>query len=204
MKYPPPFDLLAYLMHSDWSPAVLALFGVLFTLLVNWHLSRQEYHRNLKREVILEAVVATQSAFRCLSLLLSPNNDPADVGDQYADSARSMAKLQAVATDNTLQAAGRLMGMVSPALAEMTLIRVKFERREASEMELINCWKEAANNYLPLWTDFVEAARKELGFTLDREGFMRWASVVNQSTLRVFDRMVREYEDELRSHPKPP
>lgn len=144
----------------------------------------------MKRDALLNAVVALSTVYRCLGHLLRVDSPIEMASAEFESAAPALATLQATANDRTLRAAGNFMQVVSPAFARMAVLRAHISADTATLADLVKEWKRATTEVPPVWADFIESARAELGLRFDRRAFLASVTAVNKLTMTVFDEFV--------------
>ena len=150
---------------------------------------RETLRLNLKREVFLEVAPAIQSNYLALSvfvdLQLSISDLHTKTRDTLAQSASAIAKLQAVAADETLEAARQVQTLLGITYIRLIAARGALGERNDLEavQEIARLWRQEVAAFPSLISNFIAHARQELHLPFNKERFE--AGVVD-SNARMF------------------
>ncbi len=125
--------------------------------------------RDMKRDVLLEVAPAIQRLYASLAELTNPLA-PIDVFSQrVTDTSVAVAKLQAVASDETLEAARKLTAALGTIIIRMMAKRVEVGTDLEATKQLISFWRAEIDVIPSLLADFSAKARGEIPLPINRE-----------------------------------
>jgi hypothetical protein len=138
---------------------------------------RETLRLNLKREVFLEVAPAIQNNYLALSAFVDLQLSISDLHkktlETLAQSAGAIAKLQAVAADETLEAARQVQTLLGTIYVRLIAARGALGERNDVEAikEIAGHWKKEVATFPPLISSLIEHVRQELHLPFDRERF---------------------------------
>lgn len=155
---------------------------------------RETLRLSLKREVFLEVAPAIQNNYLALTafvdLQLSIHDLQKRTRDTLAQSGGAIAKLQAVAGDETLEAARQVQTLLGITYIRLIAARGALGERNDLEAikEIARLWRQEIAAFPSLISSFIAHARQELHLPFNREQFE--AGVVD-SNARMFAELER-------------
>ncbi|MFC5524762.1 hypothetical protein ACFPPA_03305 [Rhodanobacter ginsengisoli] len=147
---------------------------------------RETLRLNLKREVFLEVAPAIQNNYLALAafvdLQLSIHDLQENTRNTLAQSGGAIAKLQAVAADETLEAARQVQTLLGTIYIRLIAARGALEERNDLDAirEIARLWRNEVAAFPPLISSLIEHVRQELHLPFDRERFV--AGVVDSNS----------------------
>lgn len=155
---------------------------------------RETLRLNLKREVFMEVAPAIQNNYLALSafvdLQLSISDLNKKIQDTLAQSAGAIAKLQAVAADETIEAARQVQTLLGTIYIRLIAARIALSERNDLEAikEITRLWKQEVKAFPPLISNLIDHARQELHLPFDR---IRFEAGISDSNARMFTELER-------------
>jgi hypothetical protein len=153
----------------------------------------------MKRAMLMEAWPAAQLAYFCLVKVVNPAVPIEEVGRIFEAVRDPMAKLQACAGDETLDAAQKFMTANTLAFTKLMKLRLTMGEGPRAMADLMDAWTREIPDLLGPLSNLLFAARAELGLTLDREAFIGGVQASNDANLAQLHellQMLRELEGE--------
>lgn len=138
---------------------------------------RETLRLNLKREVFLEVAPAIQNNYMALTafvdLELSIYDLQNKTRDTLSQSGGAIAKLQAVAADETLEAARQVQTLLGTTYIRLIVARGALgERKDLDAVrEIARLWRNEVAAFPLLISSLIEHVRQELHLPFDRERF---------------------------------
>lgn len=162
----------------DHSIIVSVLITQVVTLLIfgltQWfsHRSdRDKRARDTKRDVLLEVAPAIYRVYAALAEMTSPSTRVDDFAAKLMSASEAVAKLTAVANDETLEAARKLMTALGRIMLRLMRKRIEVGTDFEGTKQLITFWREEIEVIPDLLADFSHKARSEIPLPLDKKAF---------------------------------
>lgn len=164
--------------------------GIFFgtAVLARWS-DRDKRARDTKRDVLLEVAPAIQRVYASLGELTNPLLKIDDFVAKLTSASGAVAKLTAVANDETLEAARRLMTALSTIMVRMIAKRVSVGTDLEAMKQLFMLWREEIENLPDLISDFHSAARNEIPLPLDKDLFAAGLKLANEQMSAELNRL---------------
>lgn len=147
--------------------------------LARWS-DRDKRARDTKRDVLLEVAPAIQRVYASLAELTNPLLKVDDFVAKLTSASGAVAKLTAVANDETLEAARKLMTALSTVMVRMMTKRVSVGTDLEAMKQLFTLWREEIKPLPNLISDFHSAARNEIPLPLDKDLFAAGLKLANE------------------------
>jgi len=157
-----------------WSVLISQVVTLLIFGLTQWlgHKSdRDKRARDTKRDVLLEVAPAIQRVYASLAELTNPTARMDDFTAKLTAASGAVAKLTAVANDETLEAARKLMTALGSIMLRLVSTRVEVGTDLEAAKQLIALWREETMVIPDLLADFSTKARSEIPLPLDKNIF---------------------------------
>jgi len=157
-----------------WSVLITQVVTLLIFGLTQWlgHRSdRDKRARDTKRDVLLEVAPAIQRVYTSLAELTNPSTRMDDFAAKLTAASGAVAKLTAVANDETLEAARKLMTALGSIMLRLMRKRVEVGTDLEATKQLIALWREETKVIPDLLADFSTKARSEIPLLLDKNLF---------------------------------
>lgn len=138
---------------------------------------------DMKRAMLMEAWPAAQLAYFCLVKVVNPAVPIEEVGRIFEAVRDPMAKLQACAGDETLDAAQKFMTANGVAFAKLMKLRLTSGEGPRPMADLMDAWTREIPGLLEPLANLLFAARVELGLTLDKDAFIKGVQASNDANL---------------------
>ncbi|WP_158881475.1 hypothetical protein [Rhodanobacter sp. L36] len=138
---------------------------------------RETLRLNLKRDVFLEVAPAIQNNYSALiqsvDLKISTPDLQRKFQDTLAKSGDGIAKLQAFASDDTIEAARQVQTTLGAIYIRLLADRIALgERKDLDAVkEMARAWRREADAYPPVISTLIYHARLELHLPFDKEQF---------------------------------
>lgn len=178
----------------------LFIFGVT-AYLGRWS-DRDKRARDMKRDVLLEVAPAIQKVYVSLAEMTSPLIPVDKITEKLAGAFEAVAKLQAVANDETLEAARKLMTLLGSIMLRMMARRVEVGTDLEATKQLITFWRKETENYPGLIADFASKARSEIPLPLNKSRFLAGIEASNLAMFaemdNLFDSLTKQQNGESR------
>lgn len=156
----------------------LLIFGV--TAYLSRRSDRDKRARDTKRDVLLEVAPAIQRIYTSLAELTNPSIPVDRVAERLTNAFGAVAKLQAVADDETLEAARKLMTALGRTMIRMMAMRVDTGTDIEATKQLIAFWRKETKDYPDLLANFSSKARSEIPLPLNKNKFRAGIEASNQ------------------------
>lgn len=130
---------------------------------------RDKRARDMKRDVLLEVAPAIQRLYVSLGELFNPSTPIDAFAERLGNTWGSVAKLQAVASDETLEAARRLVTALGTIMMRLMTKRVQVGTDLEAAKQLIGLWHEEVSVIPDLFADFLAKARGEIPLPVDKD-----------------------------------
>lgn len=160
---------------------------------------RETLRLNMKREVFLEIAPAIQNNYLALSSFANLGQSLSDVqgkiSDTLARSVGAIAKLQAVASDETIEAARQVLTLLGGIYVRLLAARIKLgERKDAEALrEMAYLWAQEVSAFPPLMSSLIYLARKELHLPFDKNKFEAGAKDSNTKMFEALDKLISSF-----------
>ena len=174
----------------------LFIFGVT-AYLSRWS-DRDKRARDTKRDVLLEVAPAIQRVYASLAELTNPSMPVDRVTERLTSAFGAVAKLQAVANDETLEAARKLMTALGRTMMRMMAMRVEIGTDVEAAKQLIAFWRKETEAYPGLLANFSFKARSEIPLPLDENEFRAGIEASNQVMFAEMDRLFESLSQQER------
>lgn len=148
---------------------------------------RETLRLNMKREVFLEVAPAIQKNYIALARFVDFQTPFAsllvEMRETLESSAGAIARLQAVAGNETLEAARQVQTLLGRACLRLIMARANLGQQNdvAAVRQMAIIWKQEAVAFPPLLAALIGHARKELHLPFDRAQFE--AGVVDSNAM---------------------
>jgi len=165
-----------------WSVLIVqavTLFIFLGTAYLARRSDRDKRARDTKRDVLLEVAPAVQRAYASLAELTNPSSRIDDFVGKFTSASGAVAKLTAVANDETLEAARKLLTTLGTIMIQMMIKRVEVGTDLEAMKQLVALWREETKAVPDLLADFTSKARNEIPLPLDKSMFSAGLKVSN-------------------------
>jgi hypothetical protein len=141
----------------------------------NHRRDRDKRARDMKRDVLLEVAPALQRLYASLGELINPSARIDAFAERLTSTSGAVAKLQAVASDETLEAARKLMTALGTIMMRLMAKRVEVGTDLEAAKQLVELWRKEIDVIPDLLADFSAKARSEIPLPIDkkllRDGF---------------------------------
>jgi len=157
-----------------WSVLItqlVALFIFAATIYFGRRSDRDKRARDTKRDVLLEVAPAIQRVYASLAELINPLTPIDKIAEKWTNASGAVAKLQAVANDETLEAARKLVTTSGCIMFRMMAKRVEVGTDLEATKQLIEFWRTEVEVFPDLLADFSAKARNEIPLPLDKKMF---------------------------------
>jgi hypothetical protein len=182
-----------------WSVLIaqaVTLFIFLGTAYLARRSDRDKRARDTKRDVLLEVAPAIQRAYASLAELTNPSSRIDDFVGKFTSASGAVAKLTAVANDETLEAARKLITALGTIMIQMMIKRVEVGTDLEAMKQLVALWREETKVVPDLLADFTSKARDEIPLPLDKskfsDGLKASNDVMSGGLERLFEALKRQ------------
>jgi hypothetical protein len=156
---------------------------------------REARHLDMKRDVLLDAAPALMEAYIGLVKINDQRFPVSNASGLLAGAVKPMARMQAVASSETLTAAAELMGQLAESMLELVDVRVVgIEGREATQAEQMQAFHEVQKKVLPLYARFLKRARSEVGLDFDEDAFIADATAAADRQYAIGQRILSQFD----------
>lgn len=143
----------------------------------------------MKRDVFLEVAPAIQRVYASLAEMASPLTSVEKIAEKWTGAFGAVAKLQAVANDETLEAARKLMTSLGSIMLRMMAKRAEVGTDLEATKQLIAFWRQETEGYPALIADFASKARSEIPLPLDKNAFLDGIELSNKAMFAEMDNL---------------
>lgn len=161
-----------------WTVVVTQLVAIAIFIAQAWFNRRNDRDkraRDMKRDVLLEVAPAIQRLYASLGELTNPSARIDGFAERLTSTFGAVAKLQAVASDETLEAARKLMTALGTIMMRLMAKRVEVGTDLEAAKQLVELWRKEMDVIPDLLADFSTKARSEIPLPIDkkllRDGF---------------------------------
>lgn len=163
---------------------------------------RDKRARDTKRDVLLEVAPAVQRAYASLAELTNPLSRIDDFIGKFTSASGAVAKLTAVANDETLEAARQLLTTLGAIMTRLLIKRVEVGTDLEAMKQLVALWREEIKAVPDLLADFTSKARDEIPLPLDKSAFSAGLKASNDvmsgGLERLFEALARQESGTVR------
>jgi len=155
-----------------WTVVITQLVAIAIFIAQAWFNRRSDRDkrvRDMKRDVLLEVAPAVQRLYSSLGELINPSVPIDAFAQRLRDTWGAIAKLQAVANDETLEAARRLVTALGTIVMHLMVKRVEVGTDLEAAKQLIELWHREVDVIPDLFADFSAKARSEIPLPIDKE-----------------------------------
>ena len=155
-----------------WTVVITQLVAIAIFIAQAWFNRRNDRDkraRDMKRDVLLEVAPAIQRLYASLGELTNPSARIDGFAEKLASTFGAVAKLQAVASDETLEAARRLMTALGTIMMRLMAKRVEVGTDLEAAKQLVELWRKEVDVIPELLADFSAMARSEIPLPINRE-----------------------------------
>lgn len=152
---------------------------------------RDKRARDMKRDVLLEVAPAIQRLYASLGELTNPSARIDAFAERLTSTLGAVAKLQAVAKDETLEAARKLMTALGTIMIRLMAKRVEVGTDLEAMNQLVHFWREEIGIVPDLLADFTTKARGEIPLPIDRESLANGFKISNQMMFAEMENLLR-------------
>lgn len=157
----------------------------------NHRRDRDRRARDMKRDVLLEVAPAIQRIYASLGELINPSARIDAFAERLTSTSGAVAKLQAVASDETLEAARKLMTAFGTIMIRLMAKRVEVGTDLEAMNQLVHFWHEEIAIVPDLLADFTTKARGEIPLPIDRESLTNGFKASNQTMFAEMENLLR-------------
>jgi len=183
--------------YSVIGTVVLTQFVTLALFFLKDHLDRRNDRdkraRDMKRDVFLEVAPAIQRVYASLAEMASPLTSVEKIAEKLTGAFGAVAKLQAVANDETLEAARKLMTSLGSIMLRMMAKRAEVGTDLEATKQLIAFWRQETEGYPALIADFASKARSEIPLPLDKNAFLDGIELSNKAMFAEMDNLFESF-----------
>lgn len=159
-------------------------------------LDQERRTRDMKRDVLLEVAPALQALYASLAEMTNPLSPIDQVMSRHGSAYATVAKLQAVADDATLESARKLMTLLGKVMLRLMAKRAEVGTDLQATGELINFWRSEMEDYPKLLADFATRVRSEIPLPLNSEMFRKGIEESNQSLFIEMDLILEKLKSQ--------
>lgn len=199
---PPPLVILA---SPPTPPDHTAIYSVVITQIVALAIfgiglgqarrsDREKRVKDAKKDVLLEVAPIIQKTLASLGELADPLTKVNDWSARLAATNGAIAKLTAVAGDETLAAARDLMTAIGTVSVKLMAKRVEVGTGLEATRQMMRYWHEQVTPISDLLATFSEKARQEIQLKLDKETFAEGIRTANDEMLKELENLVDTLE----------
>lgn len=155
-----------------WTVVITQLVAIAIFIAQAWfnrRSDRDKRARDMKRDVLLEVAPAIQHLYASLGELTNPSTRIGTFVERLARTSGAVAKLQAVASDETLEAARKLMTALGTIMMRLMAKRVEVGTDLEAAKQLVGLWRKEIDVIPDLLADFTAKARSEIPLPIDME-----------------------------------
>lgn len=155
-----------------WTVVITQLVAIAIFIAQAWfnrRSDRDKRARDMKRDVLLEVAPAIQRLYASLGELTNPSARIDTFVERLASATGVVAKLQAVASDETLEAARKLMTALGTIMMRLMAKRVEVGTDLEAAKQLVWLWRKEVEVVPDLIADFSAKARSEIPLPIDKE-----------------------------------
>jgi len=132
---------------------------------------RDKRAKDAKKDVLLEVAPLIQQIYVSLAELTDPTARVDQWAQRLTEANGAIAKLTAVADDDTLAAARTVMTAMGVAMVRLMKSRIELASDPNAYRKLIARWHEQTAPIPDLLADFSDKARREIDLSLDQKRF---------------------------------
>jgi hypothetical protein len=150
----------------------------------------------MKRDVLLEVAPAIQRFYASLGELINPSTRIDAFGERLTSTLGAVAKLQAVASDETLEAARKLMTTLGTIMVRLMAKRVEVGTDLEAAKQLLHFWHSEVRVVPDILADFITKARGEIPLPIDRESLSNGFKSSNQTMFTEMENLLRVLDEQ--------
>jgi hypothetical protein len=188
-------------------PDHTAIYSVVITQIVTlvifgiglWQARRSDREKRVKdakKDVLLEVAPIIQKTLASLGELADPLTKVNDWTARLAATNGAIAKLTAVAGDETLAAARDLMTAIGTVSVKLMAKRAEVGTGLEATRQMMRYWHEQVTPISDLLATFSEKARQEIQLKLDKETFAEGIRTANDEMLKELENLVDTLENQ--------
>jgi hypothetical protein len=132
---------------------------------------REKRAKDAKKDVLLEVAPLIQQIYVSLAELTEPTARVDQWTKRLTEANGAIAKLTAVADDETLAAARAVMTAMGVVMVRLMSKRIELASDPDAYKKLVACWHEQTAPIPDLLADFSDKARREIDLGLDQKRF---------------------------------
>ena len=192
---------------SDHSAIISVIIAQVVTLLIFtggiWQARRSDRDKRVKdakKDVLLEVAPIIQKTLVSLGELADPTTKVNDWSARLATTNGAIAKLTAVAGDETLAAARDLMTAIGAVSVKLMAKRVEVGTGLEATRQLIRYWYDQVAPISDLLAVFSEKARQEIQLNLDKETFAKGIRAANGEMRKELEHLLDTLEKQQAGH----
>jgi len=177
-----------------WTVVITQLVAIAIFIAQAWFSRRSDRDkraRDMKRDVLLEVAPAVQRLYSSLGELTNPSARLDTFAERLTSTFGAVAKLQAVASDETLEAARKLMTALGTIMIRLMAKRVEVGTDLEAMNQLVRFWHEEIAVIPDFLADFTANARGEIPLPIDRESLASGFKASNQMMFAEMENLLR-------------
>lgn len=177
-----------------WTVVITQLVAIAIFIAQAWFNRRSDRDkrvRDMKRDVLLEVAPAIQRLYASLGELTNPSARIDGFAERLTSTFGAVAKLQAVASDETLEAARKLMTALGTIMMRLMAKRVEVGTDLEAAKQLVELWRKEIEAIPDLLADFSAKARSEIPLPVDRELLSGGIKASNQAMFTEMENVLR-------------